>query len=45
MTHNMYIYILITGVVPYIIRVLPLTLIRKPIENKYLQSFLYMYLM
>ena len=41
MTHNMYIYILITGVVSYIIRVLPLTLIRKPIENKYLQSFLY----
>ena len=40
MTHNMYIYILITGVVSYIIRVLPLTLIRKPIENKYLQSFL-----
>ena len=35
MTHNMYIYILITGVVSYIIRVLPLTLIRKPIENKY----------
>lgn len=41
MTHNMYIYILIAGVVSYIIRVLPLTLIRKPIENKYLQSFLY----
>ena len=41
MTHNMYIYILTTGVVCYIIRVLPLTLIRKPIENKYLQSFLY----
>ena len=41
MTHNKYTYILITGVVAYIIRVLPLTLIRKPIENKYLQSFLY----
>ena len=41
MTHNMYIYILITGVISYIIRVLPLTLIRKPIENTFLQSFLY----
>ena len=41
MTHNMYIYILITGVVSYIIRVLPLTLIRKPIKNRFLQSFLH----
>ena len=37
----MYIYILIAGVVSDIIRVLPLTLIRKPIENRFLQSFLY----
>ena len=41
MTHNMYVYIFITGAVSYLIRVLPLTLIRKPIENKFLQSFLY----
>ena len=41
MTHNMYIDILITGVVSYIIRVLPLTLIRKPIKNQFIQSFLY----
>ena len=41
MTHNMYLYIFITGAVSYLIRVLPLTLIRKPIENRFLQSFLY----
>ena len=41
MTHNMYVYIFITGAVSYLIRVLPLTLIRKPIENRFLQSFLY----
>ena len=38
MTHNMYVYIFITGAVSYLIRVLPLTLIRKPIENKFLQK-------
>ena len=41
MTHNIYIYILIMAVVSYAIRVLPLTLIRKPLENQFLQSFLY----
>ena len=41
MTHNIYIYILLTALVSYAIRVLPLTLIRKPIRNKFLQSFLY----
>ena len=41
MTHNIYIYILIMGAVSYFIRVLPLTLIKKPIKNKYIRSFLY----
>ena len=36
-----YIYIIVTALVSYAIRVLPLTLIRKPIKNKFIQSFLY----
>lgn len=38
---KMYIYIFIMAAVSYTIRVLPLTLIKKPIKNKFLQSFLY----
>ena len=41
MNHNIYVYILIMGVVTYLIRVLPLTLIRKPIKNVTVRSFLY----
>ena len=41
MTHNIYIYILIMGGVSYLIRVLPLTLIRNPLKNQFLQSFMY----
>ena len=41
MTHNIYLYITIMAGVTYAIRVLPLTLIRKQIKNKFLQSFLY----
>lgn len=41
MTHNIYIYLAIMAVVTYAIRVLPLTLIRKQIKNRFLQSFLY----
>ena len=33
MTHNNYIYILVVAVVTYLIRVLPLTLIRRDIKN------------
>lgn len=36
-----YIYILIMWGVTYLIRVLPLTLIRRPIKNRFIQSFLY----
>lgn len=36
-----YIYIFIMAAVSYAIRSLPMTLIRKPITNKFIQSFLY----
>ena len=38
---NIYLYILVMAVVTYLIRMLPLTLIKEKIENKFLQSFLY----
>ena len=41
MKHNIYIYILIMASVSYLIRVLPLTLIRKQITNRFIRSFLY----
>ena len=41
MTHNVYVYIVIAGLVTYLIRILPLTLIRKPIKNKFIRSFLH----
>ena len=41
MKHNIYLYIFITFIVIYLIRVLPLTLIRKKIKNRTLRSFLY----
>lgn len=41
MTHNILIYIFVMAAVTYLIRVLPLTLIRKQIKNQFLQSFLH----
>ncbi len=41
MNHNIYIYILIMAVTVFAIRVLPLTLIRKPIKSRFIRSFLY----
>ena len=41
MKHNIYIYLAIMALVTYIIRVLPLTIIRKQITNRFLRSFLY----
>ena len=38
---NIYVYILVMAAVSYTIRVLPLTLIRKPIRSRFLRSFLY----
>ena len=41
MQRNIYIYILIMAGVTYLIRVLPLTLIRQEIKNQFIRSFLY----
>ncbi len=41
MSNNVWIYIFCMAAVTYLIRVLPLTLIRKPIKNRILRSFLY----
>lgn len=41
MKPNIYIYILVMAGVTYLIRLLPLTLIRKEIQSTYLKSFLY----
>lgn len=41
MAHNIYIYILVMAGVSYVVRVLPLTLIRKQISNRFIRSFLY----
>mgnify|MGYP003208915388 CR=1 FL=1 len=41
MSGNIYIYIAIVAITSYLIRVLPLTLIRKPIKNRFIRSFLY----
>lgn len=39
--HNAYLYILVMAVVTYLIRTLPLTLIRREIKNHTVRSFLY----
>lgn len=41
MSGNVLIYIVVMAAVTYIIRMLPLTLIKKEITNKYIKSFLY----
>lgn len=41
MRGNVYIYILVLAAVTYLIRVLPLTLIRREIKNTFLRSFLF----
>ena len=41
MRHNVYLYILGMWGVSYLIRVLPLTLIRREITNRTIRSFLY----
>ncbi len=38
---NPYVYILIMAAVTLAIRILPMTLIKKPIKNTFIQSFLY----
>ncbi len=41
MNHNVYIYILVMAGVTYLIRVLPITLIKKEITNPFIRSFLH----
>ena len=41
MSHNVYIYILVMAGVTYLIRMLPLTLIRREIKNPFIRSFLH----
>ena len=38
---NVYIYIAVMAIVTYLIRVRPLTLVRREIRNVYIRSFLY----
>lgn len=38
---NLYIYILVMAVVTYLIRAVPLVLVNKQIENRFIRSFLY----
>lgn len=41
MIRSNWLYIVVMFAVSYTIRILPLTLIRKPIKNQFIQSFLY----
>ena len=41
MNHNLIFYILVMAAVTFLIRALPLTLIRKPIKSRFLRSFLF----
>lgn len=41
MHSQIYFYIFTTALVMYALRVLPLTLIKKPIRNQFVQSFLF----
>lgn len=41
MERNVYIYILVMAAVTYLIRILPLALIRREIKNTTIRSFLY----
>lgn len=38
---NIYVYVFFMFAVTYAVRILPLTLIRKPIESKFIKSFLF----
>ena len=38
---KIYLYILVMAVTTYLIRALPLTLLKKPIQNRFLKSFLH----
>lgn len=38
---KIYLYILVMALTTYLIRAIPLTLMKKPIENRFLKSFLH----
>jgi branched-subunit amino acid transport protein len=38
---NIYVYIFLMAVTTYLIRAIPLTLLKKPIQNRFLRSFLH----
>lgn len=38
---NIYLYILVMAVTTYLIRAVPLTLLKKPIKSRFLRSFLH----
>lgn len=38
---SIYLYVLVMAVTTYLIRALPLTLLKKPIKSRYLRSFLH----
>ena len=38
---NIYVYILVMAVTTYLIRAVPLVLLKKPIQNRFLRSFLH----
>ena len=41
MNHDIYIYLFVMSAVTLAIRILPVTLIRRPIKNQFLRSFLF----
>lgn len=41
MEFKVFLYIMVMAIVTYLIRVLPLTLIRREINNRFIKSFLY----
>ena len=38
---NIYVYVLVMAVTTYLIRAIPLTLLKKPIKSRFLRSFLH----
>ncbi|MDO4614756.1 MAG: AzlD domain-containing protein [Lachnospiraceae bacterium] len=40
-TYSVWVYMILMAVITYLIRALPLTLIRKEIKNPFLKSFIY----
>ena len=38
---SVYIYVLVMAVTTYLVRAIPLTLMKKPIQNRFLRSFLH----